>query len=94
MFLVLIPTQAGYFILVKLQTLAIAFLATISLAAATVAAGNAPADVIVFNLKTHKMHARNCPWAFKCTRSCIKITRESALKKGGIPCKICHADVN
>ena len=44
---------------------------------------------VFFNVKTHKFHAPTCEWARKCTRNCIRITREEAVKRGGVPCKVC-----
>ncbi len=47
------------------------------------------AETVVFNTQTKKIHNINCPSAQKCTKSCIKIDRKEALKRGGVPCKTC-----
>ena len=47
------------------------------------------ADQVVFNTKTKKIHATSCHWVNKCTVNCIKIQRKEAIKRGGIPCKVC-----
>lgn len=47
------------------------------------------AETVVFNTKTHKYHAVSCKYAIKCTKNCIKIERQQAIKRGGIPCKVC-----
>lgn len=35
------------------------------------------------------MHVHNCEWGLKCTRNCIFISKEEAVKRGGIPCQVC-----
>ena len=47
------------------------------------------AETVVFNVKTHKYHSINCEWALKCTKNCIKIDKKEAIKRGGVPCKVC-----
>lgn len=47
------------------------------------------AETVVFNTKTHKYHNPNCHWAIKCTVNCIKIDKQKAKAKGGVPCKVC-----
>ena len=47
------------------------------------------AEMVMFNLKTYKYHSLNCQWAKKCTKNCIKIDKKEAIKRGGIPCKVC-----
>lgn len=47
------------------------------------------AETVVFNTKTHKYHNPSCKWAVKCTVNCIKIEKQQAKAKGGIPCKVC-----
>ena len=44
---------------------------------------------VLFNVKTHKFHAPSCEWARKCTRHCVRLTRDEAQKRGGVPCKVC-----
>lgn len=47
------------------------------------------AETVVFNTKTYKYHKVNCQWAQKCTKNCIKIDKKEAVKRGGVPCKVC-----
>lgn len=47
------------------------------------------AEIVVFNTKTHKYHNPSCSSAKKCTVNCIKIEKEQAKAKGGVPCKVC-----
>lgn len=47
------------------------------------------AETVVFNVETKKIHSISCPSAKKCTKSCIKIDRKEAVKRGGVPCKTC-----
>lgn len=47
------------------------------------------AETVVFNTKTHKYHKPSCIAAIKCTVNCIKIEKQKAKTRGGIPCKIC-----
>ena len=47
------------------------------------------AETVVFNVKTYKYHSVWCEWALKCTKNCIKIDKKEAIKRGGIPCKVC-----
>lgn len=47
------------------------------------------AETVVFNVKTHKYHSIGCKYAIKCTVNCIKIEKQQAKSRGGIPCKIC-----
>lgn len=47
------------------------------------------AETVVFNTKTHKYHKPTCSSAIKCTVNCIKIEKQQAKAKGGVPCKIC-----
>jgi hypothetical protein len=51
--------------------------------------GTVFAASVVFNTKTYKYHSLDCRWAQKCTQNCIKIEKEKAIKRGGIPCKVC-----
>jgi len=46
-------------------------------------------DVVVFNVQNKKMHKPGCEWADKCTKNCVYISKKEALKRGGIPCKVC-----
>lgn len=47
------------------------------------------ADTVVYNTQTHKYHTPSCQWAKKCTKNCIKIDRQKAIRNGGKPCKVC-----
>jgi len=47
------------------------------------------AEPVMFNTKSHKMHKTSCSSAARCTENCIKIDRNDAKKRGGIPCKKC-----
>lgn len=47
------------------------------------------AETVVYNTKTGKIHSVSCPHAKKCTVNCIKIEKKEAIKKGGVPCKVC-----
>ncbi len=47
------------------------------------------AEMVMFNTKTHKFHQLWCRWADRCTVNCIKIDKKEAIKRGGIPCKVC-----
>ena len=46
-------------------------------------------DKVVFNTQSHKYHCLTCQYAVKCTKNCVTITREEAVKRGGVPCKVC-----
>lgn len=47
------------------------------------------AELVMYNTQTGKFHSLSCRWAQKCTVNCIKIERQQAIKKGGVPCKVC-----
>jgi hypothetical protein len=47
------------------------------------------AEKVLFNTKTHKYHIQSCNYAIKCTVNCIKIEKQEAKARGGIPCKVC-----
>ena len=47
------------------------------------------ADTVVYNTKTGKIHTPGCQHAIKCTVNCISIDRKEAIKRGGVPCKVC-----
>jgi len=49
----------------------------------------ASAETVVFNVETKIIHSICCPSAKKCTKSCIKIDRKEAVKRGGVPCQKC-----
>lgn len=47
------------------------------------------AEMVMFNTSTKKYHSLWCRWAAKCTVNCIKIDKKEAIKRGGVPCKVC-----
>lgn len=47
------------------------------------------AELVMYNTQTGKFHSIHCRWAQKCTVNCIKIERAAAIKRGGVPCKVC-----
>lgn len=47
------------------------------------------AELVMYNTQTKKNHSLDCRWVLKCTVNCIKIERAAAIKRGGIPCKVC-----
>ncbi len=49
----------------------------------------AMAEMVMYNTKTGKFHKLTCKWAKQCTVNCIKIDKQKAKAKGGIPCKVC-----
>ncbi len=46
-------------------------------------------QTVFLNTRTLKFHSLSCEWARKCTRHCVRVSREDALKRGGVPCKVC-----
>jgi len=44
---------------------------------------------VYFNTKSHKYHCLTCSAAKRCTVNCIKISRDEAIRRGGVACKIC-----
>lgn len=50
---------------------------------------SASAETVVFNTETLKVHKPSCRHAIKCTKNCIKIEKQQAKSKGGVPCKTC-----
>lgn len=47
------------------------------------------ANTVIYNTKTQKYHAPYCQWAKRCTKNCIKIEKQKAIRNGGMPCKVC-----
>jgi len=47
------------------------------------------AQTVAFNKETYKFHKLSCKWARKCTVNCINIEKKEAIKRGGVPCKVC-----
>lgn len=50
---------------------------------------SANAESVVFNTKSLKYHSPSCQYAKKCTQNCIKVEKSDAVKRGGVPCKVC-----
>lgn len=44
---------------------------------------------VMYNTDSGKFHQLWCRFAKKCTVNCIKIDKKEALKRGGVPCKVC-----
>lgn len=52
-------------------------------------AAEAVTQTVALNTKSHKFHRPNCRWAIKCTVNCITLSKTEAIKRDGIPCKVC-----
>ena len=46
-------------------------------------------ETVIYNTQSHKYHTPDCASAKRCTKNCISIKREEAIKRDGVPCKIC-----
>jgi hypothetical protein len=46
--------------------------------------------IVSFNTSNNKYHYTSCRWAKRCTVNCVDIPLEKAIRRGGIPCKVCH----
>ncbi len=46
-------------------------------------------EIVAFNTKSHKYHCLECTWAKKCTVNCVNIPMSEAIRRGGVPCKVC-----
>ena len=46
-------------------------------------------ETVMFNTKSHKFHKPSCHHAARCTRNCVSIDKNEALKRGGVACKTC-----
>jgi len=46
-------------------------------------------DLVVFNTKTLKYHELDCSSAIRCTKNCIQISRNEAIRRGAVHCKKC-----
>lgn len=44
---------------------------------------------VIMNTKTYIYHCPTCKWAKKCTKNCIKTTKQKALTQGARACKVC-----
>lgn len=47
-------------------------------------------ETVTFNTQNLKYHRHSCRSAVRCTKNCIKISHSEAIKRGGIPCKVCR----
>lgn len=56
------------------------------LSAPVLAADN---SAVVMNTKTYIYHSSTCKWAKRCTKNCIKTTKDKAKSQGARPCKVC-----
>ena len=45
---------------------------------------------VIFNTKSLIYHVTNCSAVKRCTKNCIKISKNEAISKKGRPCKICN----
>jgi hypothetical protein len=45
--------------------------------------------MVVLNLHTLKYHDPSCIWAHRCTQHCIVVPLAEAIRRGGLPCKVC-----
>ncbi len=46
-------------------------------------------EMVAFNTKSLKYHCLSCEWAIKCTVNCVQIPKSEAIRRGGVPCKVC-----
>lgn len=46
-------------------------------------------SIVVMNTKTYIYHSPDCKWAKKCTKNCIKTTKQKAQTQGARACKVC-----
>ncbi len=52
--------------------------------------GQEPAEeVVAFNKATGKYHCLDCAAAKKCTANCVNVPLSTAIRRGGVPCKLC-----
>ena len=49
----------------------------------------ADSQMVVMNTKTYIYHSPDCKWAKKCTKNCIKTTKQKAQAQGARACKVC-----
>lgn len=47
-------------------------------------------QTVIMNTKTYIYHTPDCKWAKKCTKNCIKITKQKAQAQGVRACKVCR----
>ena len=46
-------------------------------------------QTVVMNTKTYIYHNPTCKWAKKCTKNCIKTTKQKAQDQRARACKVC-----
>jgi S1-C subfamily serine protease len=46
-------------------------------------------EVVAFNKATGKYHCLDCASAKQCTVNCVNIPLSAAVRRGGVPCKVC-----
>ena len=46
-------------------------------------------QTVIMNTKTYIYHTPDCKWAKKCTKNCIKITKQKAQAQGARAYKVC-----
>ncbi len=46
-------------------------------------------DVVTFNTTSKIYHCPKCRHALKCTKSCVDISKDKAITRGGKACKVC-----
>lgn len=51
-------------------------------------------ETVAFNTKSLKFHCKTCTWAKRCTVNCIDLPKSEALRRGGVPCKVCGGSCN
>jgi hypothetical protein len=89
------PIHSGYPHLVRLRRYLLALVFGVAAAFYPASSHHVPVAVVaaermvVFNVHTHKYHEPSCVWAHRCTQSCVTIPLSEAIKRGGIPCKVC-----
>ena len=45
---------------------------------------------VVFNTRSHKYHYTSCAAAKRCTVNCVEIGLDEAVRRGGVPCRVCR----
>ncbi|CDB53949.1 uncharacterized protein BN554_00538 [Azospirillum sp. CAG:239] len=46
-------------------------------------------SAVIMNVKTYIYHSPTCKWAKRCTKNCIKTTKQKAQTQGARACKVC-----
>lgn len=47
-------------------------------------------EIVAFNEKSLKYHCTTCEWARKCTANCVMVKKSEAIRRGGVPGKVCN----